>query len=142
MGAMERVLEAVDPTIVIAPVAFDRHPDHRAAAEITDFALAATGSAPLPSGYLAHDKHSPPALLSTPQRAKLPPSRMQQFSWTTYALTRHVQQKKTTLLMTYKSQRPYVFILRNAFVRQNELFYAYPKAAATSIRPRQAAVGR
>ncbi len=110
MRDMERVLEAVDPTIVIAPVAFDRHPDHRAAAEITDLALAATG--------------------------------MQQFSWTTYALTRHVQQKKTTLLMTYKSQRPYVFILRNAFVRQNELFYVYPKAAATSHRPLRAAVGR
>src|SRR5258708_5470502 len=142
MRDMDRVLEAVDPTIVIAPVAFDRHPDPRAAAEITDLALAATGIAPLRYGYLVHDKHFPPALLSTPQRAKLPPSRMQQFSWTTYALTRHVQQKKTTLLMTYKSQRPYVFILRNAFVRQNELFYVYPKAAATTIRAQRTAAGR
>jgi LmbE family N-acetylglucosaminyl deacetylase len=142
MSDLEHVLETVDPTIVIAPVAFDRHADHRAAAELTDLAMAATGITPLRYGYLVHDKLFPPALLSTPQRAKLPPSRMQQFSWTTYALTKQMQQKKTSLLMTYKSQRPYVFLLRNAFVRQNELFYVYPKAAATTVRPVRAAAGR
>ena len=142
MRDMEHVLELVDPTIVIAPVAFDRHSDHRATAEITNLALAATGITPLRYGYLVHDRRFPTALLSTPQRAKLPPSRMQQFSWTTYALTKHVQQLKTNLLMTYKSQRPYVFILRNAFVRQNELFYVYPKAAATTVRPLRAVAGR
>lgn len=142
MRDLEQVLETVDPTIVIAPVAFDRHSDHRAAAELTDLAIAASGITPLRYGYLVHDKVFPPALLSTPQRAKLPPSRMQQFSWTTYALSKQLQQKKTTLLMTYKSQRPYVFLLRNAFVRQNELFYVYPKAAATTIRPLRAVAGR
>ena len=34
---------------------------------------------------------------------------------------------KTDVLMTYKSQRPYVFLLRNAFVRKNELFFVYPE---------------
>jgi hypothetical protein len=37
-----------------------------------------------------------------------------------------VQKTKTDVLMTYKSQRPYVFLLRNAFVRKNELFFLYP----------------
>jgi len=142
MRDLEQVLEAVDPTIVIAPVAFDRHSDHRAGAELTDLAIAAAGITPQRYGYLVHDKIFPPALLSTPQRAKLPPSRMQQFSWTTYALSKQLQQQKTNLLMTYKSQRPYVFILRNAFVRQNELFYIYPKAATTTIRPVRAAAAR
>ena len=32
-------------------------------------------------------------------------------------LSAAVQKTKTDLLMTYKSQRPYVFLLRNAFVR-------------------------
>ena len=32
------------------------------------------------------------------------------------------------MLMTYKSQKPYVFLLRNAFVRKNELFFVYPIA--------------
>lgn len=137
MRDLQHVVDVVEPTIVIAPVAFDRHPDHRAAAELTDLAL--THSAAQRYGYLVHTSVIPTALVSTPQRALLPPSRMQQFSWTTYSLTERVRQMKTNLLMTYKSQRPYVFILRNAFVRQNELFYVYPKAAATAIRPLRAA---
>lgn len=141
MRDMQHVLEIADPTIVIAPVAFDRHSDHRAAAEITDLALAEAHSPAQRYGYLVHTQLIPTALVSTPQRALLPPLRMQQFSWTTYALTKRVQQLKTTLLMTYKSQRPYVFILRNAFVRQNELFYVYPKAAET-IRAVRAAAGQ
>jgi LmbE family N-acetylglucosaminyl deacetylase len=142
MRDMQHVLEIADPTIVIAPVAFDRHSDHRAAAEITDLALAEARSSAQRYGYLVHTQLIPTALVSTPQRALLPPLRMQQFSWTTYALTKRVQQLKTTLLMTYKSQRPYVFILRNAFVRQNELFYVYPKAEGMMIRPVRAAAAR
>src|SRR5438132_4751300 len=36
---LEQIIEAVDPTVVIAPVTFDRHPDHAATAEITGLAL-------------------------------------------------------------------------------------------------------
>ncbi len=43
-----------------------------------------------------------------------------------------VQQIKTDILMTYKSQKPYVFLLRNAFVRRNELFFVHPTAVAES----------
>jgi LmbE family N-acetylglucosaminyl deacetylase len=142
MSDLEHVIESVDPTIVIAPVAFDRHPDHRAAAELTDLALAGAHCRPQRYGYLVHDQMIPTALLSTPQRAKLPPARMQGFSWTTYPLRKDVQQAKTNLLMTYKSQRPYVFILRNAFVRQNELFYTYPEPAMSLVRPRRVAAAR
>jgi hypothetical protein len=62
-----------------------------------------------------------------PTRALLPPARMKAFSWATYGLSSAVQKTKTDLLMTYKSQRPYVFLLRNAFVRKNELFFVYPE---------------
>jgi LmbE family N-acetylglucosaminyl deacetylase len=125
MRDLQHVVDLADPTIVIAPVAFDRHSDHRAAAELTDLALANSDAQRY--GYLVHTRLIPTALVSTPQRALLPPSRMQQFSWTTYSLTENVRQMKTTLLMTYKSQRPYVFLLRNAFVRKNELFFLYPE---------------
>ena len=49
----------------------------------------------------------------------------ERLAWATYPLTSHVQQVKTSVLMTYKSQRPYNLLLRNAFVRQNELFFVY-----------------
>ena len=68
------------------------------------------------------------ALVNTPSRALLPPTRLKAFSWATYPLSPRVQELKTNVLMTYKSQKPYVFLLRNAFVRKNELFFVYPIA--------------
>jgi len=126
MADMRHVIELTQPTTVIAPVAFDRHPDHAAAAEITDDVLEEMHLAPHRLGYLVHAKRIPTALVSTPERALLPPTKMKSFSWATYTLSDRVQRMKTSLLMTYKSQRPYVFLLRNAFVRRNELFYVYP----------------
>jgi LmbE family N-acetylglucosaminyl deacetylase len=125
---LKKVLTIVKPTTVIAPVAFDHHSDHSAAAAITDAALEALHLHPSRLGYLVHTAISRihTAFMKTPRRAILPPARMKAFSWATYGLSTAVQHTKAEVLMTYKSQRPYVFLLRNAFVRQNELFYLYP----------------
>jgi LmbE family N-acetylglucosaminyl deacetylase len=126
---MKRVIESVNPTTLIAPVAFDLHDDHAAAAEITDRAIDELDVSPQRLGYLVHTAGGlATKLVSTPSRALLPPSKMKSFSWGTYALTARVQSLKTEVLMTYRSQRPYVFLLRNAFVRRNELFYVYPES--------------
>lgn len=129
MRDIETVIKQVQPTTVIAPVPFDLHPDHSAAAEITDVALDELQLHPKRLGYLVHTTRSRihTAFVKMPTRALLPPTRMQAFSWATYGLTTAVQKTKTDLLMTYKSQRPYVFLLRNAFVRKNELFFVYPQ---------------
>jgi LmbE family N-acetylglucosaminyl deacetylase len=129
MSDIEKVIKQVQPTTVIAPVPFDLHPDHSAAAEITDVALDELQLHPKRLGYLVHTTRSRihTAFVKMPTRALLPPARMQAFSWATYGLTSAVQKTKTDLLMTYKSQRPYVFLLRNAFVRKNELFFVYPE---------------
>ena len=37
------------------------------------------------------------------------------------------------MLQTYKSQRPYVFLLRNAYVRRNELFFLYEQPVTIPI---------
>ena len=125
MQDMRRVLAVAQPTTIIAPVPFDRHPDHSAAAEITDLALEGRAIQPSRLGYLVHSG-VPKSFVRQPTRALLPPTRMQSFSWVTYALSDRVMQAKNDVLMTYKSQRPYVFLLRNAFVRRNELFFLYP----------------
>jgi LmbE family N-acetylglucosaminyl deacetylase len=135
MSDMERVIDITQPTTVIAPVAFDRHPDHAAAAEITDDILEHLDVRPTRLGYLVHTG-VPKSFVNTPERALLPPNRMKAFSWVTYALAPDVQAEKTKILMTYKSQRPYVFLLRNAFVRANELFFLYPHAVeAAAVAP-------
>ena len=124
---MKRVIAVANPTVVIAPVPFDRHGDHAASADIVDRALDDLRLHPSRLGYLIHSLRIATALVSTPQRALLPPNRLKAFSWATYPLSPHVQKLKTSMLMTYKSQRPYVFLLRNAFVRRNELFFVYPE---------------
>jgi LmbE family N-acetylglucosaminyl deacetylase len=128
MSDFMKVVSIVQPTTVIAPVPFDKHSDHSAAAEITDAVLGDLHHQPSRLGYLVHTARSRihTAFMKTPRRALLPPAKMQGFSWATYGLSTAVQQTKADILMTYKSQRPYVFLLRNAFVRQNELFYLYP----------------
>ncbi|PYQ62104.1 MAG: hypothetical protein DMF58_02605 [Acidobacteria bacterium] len=125
---LKQVIELARPTTVIAPVPFDMHTDHAATAEIVDLALDELQWKATRLGYLVHSRRMKP-LMNTPTRALLPPTRLKQFSWATYPLSDRVKQIKTDMLMTYKSQRPYVFLLRNAFVRRNELFFVYPSPA-------------
>jgi LmbE family N-acetylglucosaminyl deacetylase len=129
MNDVRNIMTLVQPTTVIAPVPFDLHADHSAAAEITDVALSELQLQPSRLGYLVHTARSRihTAFMKTPRRALLPPARMQAFKWATYGLSTAVQKTKTDVLMTYKSQRPYLFLLRNAFVRMNELFFLYPE---------------
>jgi LmbE family N-acetylglucosaminyl deacetylase len=122
---LKQVIELARPTIVIAPVSFDLHPDHAATADIVDLVLQNLHWNATRLGYLVHSRRMKP-LMNTPTRALVPPNRMKTFDWVTYPLTDRVQQMKSDVLLTYKSQRPYVFLLRNAFVRKNELFFVYP----------------
>ena len=131
LNDLKKVIALAKPTTVIAPVPFDTHPDHAATADIVDQALGEMQWKATRLGYLVHSRRIK-ALVHTPKRALLPPNRMKAFAWATYPLSDRVQKIKTNVLMTYKSQRPYVFLLRNAFVRQNELFFVYPTAVAES----------
>jgi len=135
MSDMRRVLAIARPTTIIAPVPFDRHPDHSAAAEITDRAVAGLPNEPHRLGYLVHTSRMHTALLPSPSRALLPPIRMRAYTWGTYPLTRDLQKGKDALLRTYKSQNPYTYILRSNFVRTNELFFVYEPAVRTNVIP-------
>jgi len=137
---LKQVIAVAKPTTVIAPVPFDKHPDHAAAAEIVDLALEDMQWKATRLGYLVHSRRIK-SLVNSPKRALLPPNKMKAFSWATYPLTAQVQQLKTSALMTYKSQRPYLTLLRNAFVRQNELFFVYP-TAVVETQPAQVLLAR
>ena len=123
---LEAVIEIAQPTIVIAPVSFDQHPDHAATALLTDEVLSEMPIHPERLGYLVHSSRIPTAFVHTPEKALLPPARMRSYTWATYPLASKAQQAKDNVLRTYKSQRPYTTLLRNAFVRSNELFLVYP----------------
>lgn len=125
MADLQRVFQIARPTVVIAPVSFDLHPDHSAAAEMTDMTIGTLPLRPHRLGYLVHASRIPMSLLRRPERPLVPPTRMRRLDWATYPLSSAVLQKKDALLQTYKSQRPYTAFLRNAFVRRNELFFVY-----------------
>jgi LmbE family N-acetylglucosaminyl deacetylase len=122
---MRRILELVQPTTVITPVPFDLHPDHSAAAAIVDLAVDLTPLSPHRLGYVVHTSRFLKSFVWTPERALLPPARMRSFTWSMYPVSANAQSVKASMLDAYKSQRPYTYFLRNAFVRSNELFFAY-----------------
>jgi LmbE family N-acetylglucosaminyl deacetylase len=122
---LERVIEVARPTMVISPVPFDTHPDHIAAAEITNLALDELNVSPIRLGYLVHMSRLRKPLVWMPRRALMPPRRMRGYTWATYPLTPKLQQLKDAILRTYLSQRPWLYLLRNAFVRRNELFFLF-----------------
>ena len=134
MADLESVMDIAQPTIVIAPVSFDLHPDHAATAMITDEVLSEFSIRPERLGYLVHSSRIPTALVHKPARALMPPARMRSFTWVTYPLAPSALYVKDAVLRTYKSQRPYTTFLRNAFVRSNELFLVYPSEAADYAR--------
>jgi LmbE family N-acetylglucosaminyl deacetylase len=140
LNDLKQVIALAKPTMVIAPVPFDKHTDHAAAADIVDLALEDMQWKAMRLGYLVHSRRIK-SLVNSPKRALLPPNKMKAFSWATYPLSDHVQQVKTSALMTYKSQRPYLTLLRNAFVRQNELFFVYPTSVADT-QPAQLLLAR
>lgn len=121
---LQRILEMTQPTTVITPVWFDKHPDHSSAAEIVDLALDDSPFAPHRLGYLVHSTEFK-SLVWQPDRALLPPPRLRSFTWATYPVTPRAQGVKAAMLEAYRSQRPYTYLLRNSFVRSNELFFAY-----------------
>ncbi len=133
---LRKVLEICRPTTVIAPVGFDRHPDHSATADILDRALEESTVTPNRLGYLVHSSILKP-LFWQPDRAVVPPPELQSFAWTSYEVSAELQKIKLQMLHAYRSQRPYWIPLRNAFVRSNELFFAY---APMSVQVQHAAL--
>ena len=122
---LRSIIERVQPTTVITPVPFDLHPDHNAAAAIVDLAIDRTSLTPNRLGYVVHTSRFLKSFVWTPERALLPPVRMRSFTGATYPVSMRAQTVKAAMLDAYKSQRPYTYFLRNAFVRSNELFFAY-----------------
>jgi len=141
MADVEQVIDIAKPTTIIAPVPFDQHGDHAAAAEITDIAIAGLELQPRRLGYLVHaGSRIRRSFVRVPERALKPPNGMRSLTWATYSLTPAVQKRKDAVLQTYKSQGPYVSLLRNAFVRTNELFFVYDDAVSVNAiaQPRTA----
>jgi LmbE family N-acetylglucosaminyl deacetylase len=121
MADLRIVITRCNPTTVIAPVNFDVHPDHSATSDLLDMVLDETTTR---LGYLVHSNGIKP-LLWQRDRAVVPPPETRSYAWASYGVSMDARHVKYEMLQAYRSQRPYSILLRNAFVRSNELFFAY-----------------
>jgi LmbE family N-acetylglucosaminyl deacetylase len=147
-GDLSRVMAIARPTTVIAPVPFDRHPDHAATGLIVRDQVARLKPEPRLLGYLVHSGHFPRPLAYAPGLYLKPPARFADEEWKVYPLSTDGERHKAQILAVYKSQKkdPYLWLLLDAFVRKNELYVEgggkdipYARAAGTARKPAPAA---
>jgi len=147
-GDLSRVMAIARPTTVIAPVPFDRHPDHAATGLIVRDQVARLKPEPRLLGYLVHSGHFPRPLAYAPGLYLKPPARFADEEWKVYPLSTDGERHKAQILAVYKSQKkdPYLWLLLDAFVRENELYVEgggkdipYARAAGTARKPVPAA---
>ncbi|HUP50175.1 MAG TPA: PIG-L family deacetylase [Thermoanaerobaculia bacterium] len=117
LADLREVLESIRPDIVIAPLAEDRHPDHRAAALLVHRALGDLGLTPIRLGYIIHTRS-----IHAHARADRPDG-----DWVSYALTPATVEKKREMLAGYRSQRrsPYLRFLFGRSRGPQEVFLRY-----------------
>lgn len=147
---LARAMEVARPTTVIAPVPFDRHPDHATTGLLVRELVERTRPEPRLLGYLVHSGHFPRPLAYAPNLTLKPPARFADDEWREYPLSKEEEREKARLLALYKSQKkdPYLWLLLDAFVRKNELYvegggkdipYARAAAPAPASRAKEPA---
>ena len=122
---LRTVLDQTRPDIVVFPVLFDSHPDHRATGRIVRGILDHLVLGPrYRLGYLVHARDFPHPFLRAPRHPLLPPGRFADQTWTLFPMSPLDETAKLRVLREYKSQRrdPVLFVLTDAFIRRNELF--------------------
>ena len=122
LRALRENIDAVAPTLVVAPDPRDHHPDHAAAGRFTMEALSGLAVQPQLLTYLVHDTVWPPL---RPSCDTLPRPRGAEYSgtqWLSFALTGDELATKRAALEAHRSQWPINGGLLERFLRRNEMF--------------------
>ena len=118
------IISKVKPSIIIAPMVTDDHPDHRVTGQLVQ-PIAIEKKIVLYQ-YLVHYKLFPKPKELRPKLFLLPPVRMVRFDgqWKRFLLSPEEENIKKKAVMCYRTQlrNPIVKALLISFIRQNELF--------------------
>lgn len=115
LAAMAQLMQEFQPTHIVSPVLWDRHPDHSAAASIVFAALESTSTQVL--GYAVHVPGSPPL---SPEFG--------------FAATKEERGRKREAIAAHQSQLVFRGRFFTSFARDEEYFY--PLAAPNhQVRP-------
>jgi LmbE family N-acetylglucosaminyl deacetylase len=131
---LKTVMEEFRPTKVFVSHPADHNPDHRALylfARVALWDLEGQMKPPL-YPYLVHYAHWPRPRGYFPERALVPPPRLQQeMEWQIYPLTSANEEQKRLALRAHRSQYAYSAGYLLSFIRANELFGESPAVALT-----------
>ncbi len=127
---LEAVLTMVQPTVVLTHHAADRHGDHQALNLFVRQAIKSLDQRgvlrqPQLYTYLVHAWDFPRPLRYAPDQPLLPPKSLRESShWVRFDLSADELAAKQAAMHDYRSQldSPYLRLLLNSFLRQNELF--------------------
>jgi glycosyltransferase involved in cell wall biosynthesis/LmbE family N-acetylglucosaminyl deacetylase len=128
-----KIIDELEPDIIVVPHPEDTHLDHRAAGNFARFAVAgylAQGGHKLPRvlTYLVHYEAYPVLRVANTNAIMLPPAPLAHRGegWVTLALTGPERHNKLDALRTYVSQEWMTGRFLRSFARANEIFYELP----------------
>jgi LmbE family N-acetylglucosaminyl deacetylase len=117
-----RVIDAFQPTLVLAAAPQDRHPDHSASGALARRLLEERGQLGRLRYWIVHAPHWPQPRDYQPQLALAPPSDASTLHWQQLALTAQERTHKLAALRAHRSQLRVMESFLLSFVRANELF--------------------
>lgn len=124
---LERLVESVRPTLVLAPSPEDAHGDHRTTGDLVIRALGRRGELGKARFWIVHGGLEWPLPKGLhPDLALLPPPRGRGLAWQRVELSPQEVGRKLEAVRAYPSQTAFLGRFMEAFVRRNELLTPEP----------------
>jgi LmbE family N-acetylglucosaminyl deacetylase len=117
-----RVIDAFQPTLVLAAAPQDRHPDHSASGALARRLLAERGQLGRLRYWIVHAPHWPQPRDYQPQLPLAPPPEAATLHWQQLPLSATERAHKLAALRAHRSQLRVMETFLLSFVRANELF--------------------
>jgi LmbE family N-acetylglucosaminyl deacetylase len=120
---LDRVIDAAQPTLVLAPTTEDRHPDHAAVGELARRALGRRGATDRLYSWIVHAPGRWPRPRGFHPDAELPrPYSLRTLAWLRFPLTAVERERKRAALGCHDSQMRVMSSTMLAYDRANEIF--------------------
>lgn len=136
-GALERLLDALRPALLVVPDPEDVHADHATAGRFAIEALERLAPSPAPEvlGYLVHDPLWPPPV-SEHWGSAPPPARLGCADWLGLDLGAGARRAKRHALRAHATQIPAQPELLRKFLRRRELYRRIPPLERQALAAR------
>jgi N-acetyl-1-D-myo-inositol-2-amino-2-deoxy-alpha-D-glucopyranoside deacetylase len=132
---LSQIIQSYQPTDIVYPDPYDRHPDHWAVNAFVKYTLAKNKRALKEWNYLVHKEGFPYPRTHKPALALLPPTVLAgtDTQWHYYRSNEAEKHKKFEAIQKYKTQTRVMNSFLSAFVRTNEMLATYTDPTLTAL---------